>query len=83
MECFRDTNTFGRRVYDINDGIRHGRKLRQNTQGATILCSFPRPSYNIWFFLFHSTLDQSQLVDEFVMRNEQRQARFALGVTRH
>ena len=27
------------------------------------------------------TLDQSQLVDEFVMRNEQRQARFALGVT--
>ena len=27
------------------------------------------------------TLGQSQLVDEFVMRNEQRQARFALGVT--
>ena len=25
--------------------------------------------------------EQSQLVDEFVMRNEQRQARFALGVT--
>ena len=35
------------------------------------------------FVLFHSTLDQSKLVDGFVMRNEQGQARFALGVTRH